>query len=133
MVAIMPAMPRLADEPTVPPAARVTRALAVAPLLGLVALGLAWELKLAPTGGGTLAVKVLPLAFALPGILKFRMTAYRATSLLVWLYVTEGIVRATSERGLGAQLAIGEIALALLLFAACAAHVRLRLAAARPA
>ena len=33
-------------------------------------------------------------------------------SLLVWLYVAEGAVRATSERGLGAWLAALEVALA---------------------
>jgi uncharacterized membrane protein len=130
MVAIMPAMSALAPSPAAPAAARTTRALAACALLALVALGLAWELRLAPTGSGTLALKVLPLAFFLPGILKYRMPSYRAVSLLVWLYVTEGIVRATSEQGLGARLAMAEVVLALLLFAACAAHVRLRLASA---
>ena len=42
---------------------RLTRVLAVGSLLGLILLGLAWELWLAPTGQRTWALKVLPLAF----------------------------------------------------------------------
>jgi len=112
---------------------RRTRALAVAATLALIALGLAWELWLAPTGRGTLALKVLPLLLPLPGILKNRMYTYRWLSLLVWLYFAEGAVRATSERGTGALLATIEIVLCLLLFAACAAHVRWRLRNAKAA
>jgi uncharacterized membrane protein len=103
------------------------RALAVGSLLGLIALGLAWELWLAPTGNRTLALKVLPLAFALVGILKFRMVTYRWVSLLVWVYFAEGVVRATTERGVVVALATLEIGLSLLLFAVCVMHVRWRL------
>ena len=45
----------------------------------------------------------------------------------LWLYFTEGVVRATSDRGLSAVLAGIEVVLCLLLFAACALHVRWRL------
>jgi uncharacterized membrane protein len=114
-----------------PPAVARTRALAVGSTLALILLGLAWELWLAPTGSGTLALKVLPLIFPLPGLMRCRMRTYRWVSLLVWLYFTEGVVRATSDRGAGAPLAGIEIALCLLLFGACAAHVRLRLSAAK--
>ena len=110
-----------------------SRAVAVASLVTLIVLGLAWELWLAPTGRGTLAVKVLPLLLPLPGLLKNRMYTYRWLSLLVWLYFAEGIVRATSDRGVGALLATIEIVLCLLLFAACAAHVRWRLRNAKAA
>jgi uncharacterized membrane protein len=103
------------------------RALAAASVLALIALGLAWELWLAPTGNRTLALKVLPLALALTGILKFRMFTYRWVSLLVWVYFTEGVVRATSERGIVVTLAVVEIVLCLLLFAASVLHVRWRL------
>jgi uncharacterized membrane protein len=109
------------------------RALAVACLLALIILGLAWELWLAPTGNRTWALKVLPLAWALVGILKFRMVTYRWVSLLVWLYVVEGAVRATSERGIAVPLALAEIVLSLSLFGACAVHVRWRLRQARRA
>ena len=104
-----------------------TRNVAVACVAALIALGLAWELWLAPTGRGTLALKVLPLMLPLPGLLRNRMYTYRWLSLLVWLYFAEGVVRATSERGTGALLATIEIVLCLMLFAACAAHVRWRL------
>lgn len=108
-----------------------SRAVAVASLVALISLGLAWELVLAPTGRGTLAVKVLPLALALVGLLKYRMYTYRWLSLLVWVYFTEGVVRASSERGVGAGLALLEVVLCLLLFGACAVHVRQRLRAGR--
>jgi uncharacterized membrane protein len=106
-----------------------TRTVAVGALLALIALGLAWELWLAPLrpGGSWWALKVLPLALPLAGLLKRRMYTYRWVSLLVWLYFTEGVVRAASERGTSAVLAALEVALCLLLFAACTAHVRWRL------
>ncbi|MGQ9724562.1 MAG: DUF2069 domain-containing protein [Tepidimonas sp.] len=112
---------------------RLTRALAVAFVLGLIVLGLAWELWLAPLrpGGSWWALKVLPLTLPLPGLLRHRMYTYRWLSLLVWLYFTEGVVRATSESGLSAGLAWGQVGLCVGLFAACALHVRLRLRAAR--
>ena len=119
--------------PALPATAARARAVAIAALAALIALGLAWELWLAPTGRGTLALKVLPLVPALPGLLRQRMYTYRWLSLLVWLYVAEGLVRATSERGLGAVLAAIEVALGLLLFVACATYVRSRLRGARPA
>ena len=111
---------------------QATRLLAVAALLGLITLGLAWELWLAPTGARWLAFKVLPLVLPLAGLLKNRLYTYRWVSLLVWLYFTEGIVRATglpsgAAPSLGVALAWGEVALCTLLFIACAAHVRWRL------
>ena len=110
-----------------------TRWLAVGSLLGLILLCLAWELWLAPLrpGGSWLALKALPLALPLAGLLKRRMYTYRWVSLLVWLYFTEGVVRAWSDPAPGNRLAGAEILLCLLLFTACALHVRLRLAAAK--
>lgn len=118
----MPDTPALPDRTT-----SVTRNIAVASLLALIVLGLAWELWLAPTGQRTWALKVLPLALPLAGFLKYRMRTYRWVSLLVWLYFTEGVVRATSERGLGAGLAALQVLLCVVLFTACAWHVRWRL------
>jgi uncharacterized membrane protein len=120
------------DAAAAPTAAvRRTRALAVTATIALIVLGLAWELWLAPTGRGTLALKVLPLLLPLAGLWRNRMYTYRWLSLMVWLYFTEGAVRATSDRGAGVPLAIVEVLLCLLLFAACAAHVRWRLRAAK--
>jgi uncharacterized membrane protein len=110
-----------------------TRGVAVGSLLSLIVLGLLWELWLAPLrpGGSSLALKVLPLCIPLAGLLKNRMYTYRWLSLLVWVYFTEGVVRAWSDKSPGNWLAGLEVLLCLLLFAACAAHVRLRLAAGR--
>lgn len=106
---------------------QLSRTLAMLGVGGLIVLGLAWELWLAPTGSGTLALKVLPLVPLLPGLWRYRMRSYRVLSLLVWLYFTEGVVRASSEGGLGQALALAEVALTMLAFGACALHVRWRL------
>ena len=105
-----------------------TRVVAVGSLLGLILLGLAWELYLAPLrpGGSWLALKVMPLCIPLAGLLKNRMYTYRWVSLMVWLYFTEGVVRAYSDRSPGNVLALIEVLLCLSLFAACVLHVRLR-------
>ena len=110
-----------------------TRWLAVGSLLGLIVLSVAWELWLAPLrpGGSWLVLKALPLCIPLAGLLKHRMYTYRWVSLVVWLYFTEGVVRAWSDKPPSNWLALGEVALCLLLFIACALHVRLRQRAAR--
>jgi uncharacterized membrane protein len=115
-----------------PPPASIdaSRWLAVGSLVGLIVLGLAWELWLAPLrpGGSWLALKVLPLVLPLAGLLKNRMYTYRWVSLLVWLYFTEGVVRAWSDLGgTSRALALLQVVLCLSLFGACAWHVRLRL------
>jgi len=106
----------------------LTRQLATGSLLGLIILGLVWELWLAPIrpGGSLLALKVLPLCIPLAGILKNRLYTYRWVSLMVWLYFTEGVVRAWSDRPPSNALAMIEVALCLTLFTACAMHVKLR-------
>ena len=111
-----------------------SRTLAVVSLVGLIVLGLLWEMWLAPLrpGGSWLVLKVLPLTLPLAGLLKNRMYTYRWMSLVVWLYFTEGVVRAWSDTGLSATLAGIEIALCLLLFVAVTLHVRIRLKAAGP-
>ena len=107
----------------------MTRWLALGSLGGLIVLGLAWEMWLAPIrpGGSLLALKVLPLCIPLAGILKNRMYTYRWVSLMVWIYFTEGATRAWSDRPPGNYLAMLEVLLCLLLFTACALHVRIRL------
>jgi uncharacterized membrane protein len=105
-----------------------TRWIAVGSVLGLIVLGLAWELVLAPIrpGGSWLALKVLPLCIPLAGLLKNRMYTYRWVSLVVWLYFIEGVVRAWSDKAPGNLLAGLEVVLCLTLFVACTLHVRLR-------
>jgi uncharacterized membrane protein len=105
----------------VPPAVETTRWIAVGSVLGLIVLGLAWELWL-PAKPSLWVLKVLPLCIPVAGLLKRRMYTYRWVSLLVWPYFMEGVMRA--GEGLPAAL---EIVLSLTLFVACGLHVRLRL------
>ena len=104
-----------------------TRAAALAALLALIVLGLAWELWLAPTGSGTLALKVLPLVLCVAGLVRHRMYTFRWLSLLIWLYFMEGVVRATTESGLGQALAVIEVVLSLVLFVVSGIYIRWRL------
>jgi uncharacterized membrane protein len=116
----------------VPPAVEASRWVAVGSVLALIVLGLAWELWLDPTPPRPIwALKVIPLCFAVVGLLKRRMYTYRWVSLLVWPYFIEGVVRATSSRGPSVSLAALETFLTLVLFAACVVHVRLRLRKAK--
>jgi uncharacterized membrane protein len=110
----------------VPPVVEATRWIAVACLLGLIVVQLAWHLWL-PERPSLWALKALPLCAPLAGLLKRRMYTYRWTSLLVWLYAMDGVVRF----GEGA-LPVLELALSLILFVACALHVRIRLRNAKP-
>ena len=102
-------------------------------LIALIFLCLAWELRLAPIhpGGSWLALKCLPLLAPLFGILHGRRYSYQWASMLILLYFTEGIVRATTERGTGQWLAIAETILALIFFGASVAYARLTRPSAR--
>jgi uncharacterized membrane protein len=105
---------------------RALRLAASAALLSLIALCLAWELWLAPlrTGGSYLALKAVPLAVPLIGVLSGTRRSYQWTSMLVLLYLGEGAVRAWSERGAAQILAALEIAFSLIVFAAVVAYAR---------
>jgi len=100
--------------------------LALAGLLGLIALSLVWELWLAPLrpGGSWLVLKAVPLLLPLPGILAGRRYTHQWASMLVLAYIAEGLVRATSDRGPSVQFALIEIALATVCFAGCALYAR---------
>lgn len=91
-----------------------------ASILALCALAILWELWLAPAraGGSWLALKALPLVLALPGIFQRAPYTRQWLSLLLPFYAAEGIVRAFSESGRVRMLAVGEIVLALVAFAA---------------
>lgn len=96
-------------------------------LIALIFLCLAWELRLAPVqpGGSWLALKCLPLLAPLFGILNGRRYSYQWASMLILLYFTEGIVRATTDTGLGQSLAIAETLLSLIFFCAAVGYARL--------
>jgi uncharacterized membrane protein len=121
-------MPPQSPPPTTPdPSVQRARTWAFVSVLGLIVVGLAWELWLAPTGSGTWAVKVVPLLFCIAGLLRHRLYTFRWLSLLVWLYALEAMTRGIVETGLSQALALGQLALSLVLFAACAMYVRWRL------
>ena len=114
---------------------QLSRWLAVGSVMGLIILGLAWELVLSPLrpGGSWIALKVIPLCFPLAGLLRNRMYTYRWVSLVVWLYFIEGVVRAWSDKPPSNYLALLEVFLCLTLFFACLLHIRLRLKNAQAA
>lgn len=101
---------------------------AVASLVALLFLCVAWELFLAPVrpGGSWLVLKAAPLLLALFGVLHGKRYTFQWTTLLVWLYFAEGVVRAMSDRGLSARLAALEIALSLAYFASAVVFLRSR-------
>lgn len=105
---------------------RSWRITAIVCLYALLLLCLAWELWLAPLrpGGSWLAVKVLPLLWIAPGITSGRMYSYRASTMLILAYFIEGVVRAWSDKGLSANLALAEIVLSVVFFGAAIAWVR---------
>ena len=96
-------------------------------LLALIFLCLAWELWLAPLrpGGSWLALKALPLLFPLLGVLKRRRYTYQWSSMLILAYVAEGVVRAASDSGMAAMLALAELLLSLSFFVSTIFYVRL--------
>lgn len=108
---------------------------ASASLVALLVLCLAWELWLAPLrpGGSSLALKAAPLALPLYGILFGRRYTYQWSSMFVLIYFTEGVMRAWGERGTSQALALAEVALSTVFFAAVVAYSRLTGSAAKPA
>jgi len=109
---------------------------ASAALIGLIVLCVAWELWLAPLrpGGSWLVLKVLPLLLILRGVLAGRNYALQCSVLLIWFYITEGLVRASTDAGASMLLAGLEIALATVYFICATAILRplKKLARAQP-
>lgn len=110
----------------------VLRLAAAACLAALIVLCLAWELWLAPLrpGGSLIALKALPLAAPLAGVLAGRRTTYQWSSLLILAYFAEGATRAWSDAGLSRTLAWIELALSLAFFAVAVSYARLTRSAA---
>ena len=106
--------------------ARAAWLAACAAWIGLILLGLAWETFLAPLrpGGSWLVLKVLPLLAPLMGLLHARRYTFKWSSLLVWAYMVEGAVRATTDPGPSARLAVLELALGAAFFVAAVAFLR---------
>ncbi|MBI4989095.1 MAG: DUF2069 domain-containing protein [Rhodocyclales bacterium] len=109
-----------------PTTARLCNHATTMSLMTLLFLCLAWELWWAPLrpGGSWLALKALPLLAPLFGVLRGRRYTHQWVSLLTLAYFTEGIVRATTEHGLSAWLAIAETIFASILFGSAVLYVR---------
>jgi len=92
--------------------------LCIVSLVALIALCLAWEGWLAPLrpGGSALVLKALPLVLPLFGILRGRIYTYQWSSMLILLYLAEGLTRLFTDRGASAWLAGSEMVLALAFF-----------------
>lgn len=108
------------------------RVVAASSLIALIALSVVWELWIAPLkpGGSLMALKALPLAMALGGILKGRRYTYQWSSMLILAYLAEGVTRAWAEGGASRSLAVVEIVLSAVFFAAAVSYARLTRAAA---
>ncbi|HYT48232.1 MAG TPA: DUF2069 domain-containing protein [Burkholderiales bacterium] len=113
---------------------RTLKHAASAALVALILLCLAWELWLAPLrpGGSLIALKALPLAFPLPGIMNGKAYTYKWSSLLILAYLAEGATRAWSDTGLSRNMAFLEIALSVLFFAAAVSYARATQARGNP-
>ena len=100
--------------------------------MALIALCLVWELWLAPLrpGGSLLALKALPLVLPLGGILAGRRYTYQWSSMLILAYFAEGATRAWADAGMARSLAVLEMALSVVFFAAVVSFARLSRAGA---
>lgn len=96
-------------------------------LIALILLSLVWEILLAPLkpGGSLLLLKAVPLLLPLFGILRGKRYTYQWASMFILLYFTEGVVRAWSDVGMSAQLALLEVLLSLVFFGSAIFYARL--------
>lgn len=96
-------------------------------LLGLIILCVLWETWLAPlrTGGTLLFMKALPLAFAVRGVARGSLYTIQWASMLVLLYLMEGVVRVMSDpAGPSILMAWFEIILSSIFFLSSILYVR---------
>ncbi|CAG2289759.1 membrane protein [Burkholderia sola] len=68
-------------------------------------------------------LKAVPLALALPGVWRRNIYTMQWASMLILVYLAEGIVRGMSDRGLSATLGWCETLLAVGFFVAALAYV----------
>jgi len=92
--------------------------------LALVVLCVTWELLLAPLrpGGSWLALKALPLALLLPGMMSGHVRTMQIATLVVLLYIAEAAVRLGDAAPIG-TLAFIELLLAGAVFVAAVAFL----------
>ena len=96
-------------------------------LITLILLCLAWEGFLAPLKpeGSMLILKTVPLLLPLFGILKGRRYTYQWSCMFILFYFTEGAVRAWTDKGLSAKLALCEVLLSVTYFVCTIFYARL--------
>lgn len=108
------------------PTIRTLSLIASASLIALIFLCLAWELWLAPLrpGGSWLVLKAVVLLLPLMGILKGSRYTYQWSSMFILIYFTEGVMRAWSDGGLSARLALVEVGLTVVFFFAAIGYAK---------
>lgn len=114
------------------------RRVVVASFAALLALAVLWEMLLAPQrpGGSLLVLKAVPLALALPGLVRGRIRTFQWWSMGVLVYLAEGVVRGMTDADpISRALGWLECALAVIAWTAILATVRAarRVADASPA
>jgi uncharacterized membrane protein len=72
-----------------------------------------------------MVLKALPLLAPLLGILNGRRYTYQWASMLILAYLAEGVMRAVSDSGMAAALALAEVLLALVFFGCAVFYARL--------
>ena len=91
--------------------------IATAAFVDLFILCIAWEWFISPLrpGGSWLILKAIPLLFAIPGLWKGNVYTMQWASMLILLYITEGLVRIL-ETGANFWMAILETTLGTIAF-----------------
>ena len=114
------------DDPVAAAAPNPAPRVCIAAFLALVILLVLWETVLAPLrpGSAWFALKALPLALLLPGVMQGSRRARQWLALLLPFYAAEGCVRAATEHGRHALVAALAAALAVTAFAALLAWFR---------
>jgi len=103
------------------------RYMALFSLICLFLLCILWELWLAPLklGGSLLFLKAVPLAFAIRGVAKGSHYTLQWSSMLVLLYLMEGVVRVMSDPpGPSILMAWFEILFSTVFFLSAILYVR---------
>jgi uncharacterized membrane protein len=100
---------------------------AIGSLVALIILCVLWEMLLAPLhpGGSWVALKAVPLLIPLYGVVRRDVYTLQWSSMMILLYLVEGIVRGYSDIGsLSSWLAWGETGLVCVYFVCCVMYLR---------
>jgi len=109
----------------VTPRQRAALRWSIAAWIGLIVLGLAWELVLAPLkpGGSWLVLKVVPLLLPLPSMLRGSPYGMQVALLLVLLYVVEAGARIVDPSPVR-WLASTELVMSFVFFVSAVIYLR---------